>query len=75
MLARSGRDIPISEISVFPLETEIQNDYDSCGLFALNAIDHHFNNSPFLHSDVLPLAQYRMEIALGILQINTVSEF
>lgn len=75
MLRRSKKEFPISDIPVFQLETGIQNDSDSCGLFALNAIDHFFNNSPLLQPDNLLLAQYRMRIALGILQLNAVSIF
>lgn len=42
MICRSGKEILESDISIYPLETGIQKDSDSCGLFALNAIEHHF---------------------------------
>jgi hypothetical protein len=38
MLTQSGREIGIPDISIFPLETGMQEDSDSCGLFALNTI-------------------------------------
>jgi len=75
MLSRSGYDIPESDISIYPLEITIQKDPISCGLFALNAISHHYlqQNSPLLESSVLSLARYRMEIALELLQEGAVS--
>jgi hypothetical protein len=73
MLRRSGKEIPEEDISIYPLATAIQQDFNTCGLFALNAIEHHYFKSPLLQSDVLSLAQYRMEIALSLLQKDAVS--
>ena len=74
MLSRSGKEIPESDISIYPLATTIQQDFNSCGLFALNAIEHHYlQDSPLLQCDVLSVAYSRIQIALGILQENTVS--
>lgn len=77
MLRRSGHEIPRSDISIYPLETTTQNDEDSCGLFALNAISHHYlkQNSPLLQFDIISLARYRMEITLDLLQDDAVSIF
>jgi len=60
MLSCSGYDIPESDISIYSLEITIQKDPISCGLFALNAISHHYlqQNSPLLESGVLSLAHY-----------------
>jgi Ulp1 family protease len=75
MLRRSGREIEISDISIFPLETGMQEDSDSCGLFALNAIGHHYLQwqFPLLESDSISQAKARINIALEILQDDHVS--
>jgi len=76
MLSRSGQGIPESDISIYPLETTIQQDFNSCGLFALNAIEHHYlQNSPLLQLDALSVAHNWMQIALGLLQEGAVSIF
>jgi hypothetical protein len=76
MLRRSGREIPESDISIYPLATSTQQDSNSCGLFALNAIEHNYiQQSPLLQSDIFSLASYRMEIALQLLQEDAVSVF
>lgn len=77
MLSRSGHKIPESDISIYALDITIQKDPSSCGLFALNAISHHYlkQDSPLLKSDALSLAHYRMEIALELLQGGAVSLF
>ena len=77
MVRRSLQEISMSDISIYPLATSMQPDYDSCGLFSLNAIEHHYlqQNTPLLRSDTLSLAHYRMEIALGLLQDDAVSIF
>jgi hypothetical protein len=76
MLSRSGKAIPESDISIYPLATTIQQDSNSCGLLALNAIEHHYlPDSPLLQPDIISVAYYRMEIALQLLQGNTVSMF
>jgi len=75
MLNRSGHGIPESDISIYPLPTTVQQDPISCGIFALNAISHHYlpHNSPLLQPNVISLACYRMELALDLLQEGTVS--
>ena len=74
MLRRSRKDIPESDISIYPLEIATQQDTNSCGLFALNAIEHYYlQHSPLLQSDALSLAHYWMEIALTLLQEGAVS--
>jgi hypothetical protein len=75
MLDRSGHGIPESDISIYPLPTAVQQDPFSCGLFALNAISHHYlpQNSPLLQSDVFSLAHCRLELALDLLQEGAVS--
>jgi hypothetical protein len=77
MLDKSGRGIPESDISIYPLPTTVQQDPVSCGLFALNAISHHYllQNSPLLQPDVLSLARCRLELASELLQEGAVSQF
>jgi hypothetical protein len=77
MHCQAGGEFSFSDISTFPLPTSIQNDPNSCGLFALNSIGHKFlpEKFPLLKSDALSLACSRMEIALGLLQDDAVSDF
>ena len=77
MLRQSGSKVQESQIFISPLETAIQQDSNSCGLFALNAISHHYlqQKSPLLQSDAQSLKNYRMEIALELLQKDAVSIF
>ena len=77
MLKRSGRLMPESDISIYPLPTGVQQDSISCGLFALNAIKHYCfpQNSPILPSNLLSLAHSRLELALSLLQEGAVSQF
>jgi hypothetical protein len=76
MFRRSGQEIPELDISIYQLATSIQQDFNSCGLFALNAIKHHyFQDSPLLQPDVLSVAHCHLQIALGLLQEGTVSVF
>jgi hypothetical protein len=77
ILSRSGCEILWSKISIHPLPTTVQQDQISCGLFALNAVSHHYlqQDSPLLESDNLSLAHCRMEIALEILHEGGVSLF
>ena len=74
MLSRSGHEIPESDISIYPLPSVIQQDPISCGLFALNAIRHHYlpQNSPPLQPDALSPACYWLELALELLQEGAV---
>ena len=77
MLSWSGHGIQKSDISIYPLEIAIQKDPNSCGLFALNAISHHYlqQNSPLLQSEILSPTYYQVEIALELLQEGAVSLF
>ena len=77
MLSQSGHGIQKSDISIYPMEISVEQDPNSYGLFALNAISHHYlqQNSPLLQSDTLSLAHYQMEIALELLQEGAVSLF
>lgn len=74
MLSRSGHKIPESDISIYPLQTKIQQDPISCGLFALNAISHHYlPHAPLLQPDVLSVTHSRIELALELLVEGAVS--
>jgi len=75
MLDRSSHQMPESDISIYPLQIMNQQDPNSCGLFALNAIGHHYlpHNSPLLQPDVLSVARCRLELALDHLQDGAVS--
>ena len=42
MLSRAGTQMPVEDISIYDLATGVQKDSISCGLFALNSIDHHY---------------------------------
>ena len=77
MSSWSGYKVQESDISIYPLEIVSQQDSNSCGLLALNAISHYYlqQNSPLLQADALSLARYRMEIALELLQEGAVSLF
>lgn len=77
MLWRSGIKMLQSDIPICPLMTTIQENYNSCGLFALNAIRHHYlpQDFPLLQSDYLLVVCYRLEIALGLLSESTVSTY
>jgi hypothetical protein len=52
-----------------------QKDNNACGLFALNAIDHHYLKSPLLPSDSIALVGCRIGIALSIISTMTVCVF
>jgi hypothetical protein len=75
MLDRSGHEMPESDISIYPLPTMKQQDLNSCGLFALNAVHHHYlpQNSPLLQPDISSVAHCRLEFALDHLQDGAVS--
>ena len=75
MLDRSGREMSELDISVYPLQTTNQQDPNSCGLFALNAICCHYlpQTSSLLQPDVCSVACYRLELALDHLQDGAVS--
>ena len=72
LFQRSGRNIDSHPVPVCPLPTGCQNDGASCGLFALNAIGHHYLGDPLLPPDQTSLACRRMEIALDLIHKNTV---
>jgi len=69
MFRQSGRELSESDIPIYPLATTTQQDPNSCGLFALNAVGYYYfeQDSPLLQPDALSVAHYWMEIALGLL--------
>ena len=69
---RSNQEAGDGSVLVHPLSTAHQDDGISCGLFALNAISHHYLGHPLLSPDEISLACNRMEIALDLLHANTV---
>ena len=74
----SGRSttLPTSDkITLHQLPTGSQDDSTSCGLFSLNAIAHHYLESPLLYPDPIMLACRRMEIASDIIGSMTVCLF
>ena len=76
MLYQSGKEISEIDISIYPLATTNQQDFNSCGLFAFNAIEHHYlEHLPLLQPDICSLAYYQIKIALNLLQEDTVSVF
>lgn len=70
---RSKQGSKSEPVPVHSLPTGYQNDSTSCGLFALNAIDHHYLGSPLLSPDRMKLVLRWMEITLSYLHGNTVS--
>ena len=72
---RSSRLPTRDEIPICQLPTGHQQDASSCGLFALNAITHHYLNHPLLDSSPINLVCARMEIALDIIGSMTVCLF
>ena len=75
MLLRAGTQMPVNDISIYPLPTGVQQDSISCGLFALNSIGRHYfpqGFPPLQHGD-LSLPRYRLELALDLLQKGAVS--
>lgn len=75
MLGRSGSTIQETQIPISPLEIAVQQDPNSCGHFALNAISYYHlqQNSPLLQSNTQSLKNYWMKIALELLQADAVS--
>lgn len=72
-LIRRSSKLPVGgEIVLGQLSTGQQLDGNSCGLFALNSIAHHYLQTPLLPSDPIALACRRMEIALNIINTMTV---
>jgi hypothetical protein len=75
-LVNRSSKLPVSDkITVHQLPTGHQEDASSCGLFALNAITHHYLKHPLLDSGPIILACRRMEIALDITGSMTVCLF
>ena len=70
---RSDQSPHNGPVPVHSLPTGHQNDSTSCGLFALNAIDHYYLGSPLLPSDRMSLVLRWMEITLNYLHAKTVS--
>lgn len=75
-LVNRSTKLPIyNKATIDWLPTQSQNDSTSCGLFALNAIAHHYLEHPLLSSDPIALACRRMEIVLHIIGSMTVCLF
>lgn len=75
MLSRAGTQMPVDDISIYPLPTGVQKDSISCGLFSLNSISCHYfpqNFPPIQHGDS-SLPHYQLQLALDLLRIGTVS--
>ena len=70
LLRRSKRKA--DSLPVRSLATGYQDDVTSCGLFALNAIRHHYLGHSLLFPDQVSVALMRMEIALDLVHGNTV---
>jgi hypothetical protein len=75
LVNRSSKIPTHGKITLGQLPTGYQDDSSSCGLFALNAIGHHYLGYPLLSSDLVGLACYRIEIALDIINTMTVCIF
>jgi len=69
---RSGRGAGPDSIPIHQLPTGYQDDSVSCGLFALNAIGHHYLDHELLPTDQISLVCARMDMALDFLNGNTV---
>jgi len=72
---KSGRNINTDSILVHHLPTGYQDDSVSCGLFALNAIGHHYLGHQLLPTNQMSLVCARMDITLVLLNGNTVCFF
>ena len=66
---RSGRNLDVNSI---PVHTGYQDDAVSCGLFALNALDHHYLGHQLLPTNQISLVCAWMDIALDLLNGNMV---
>ena len=75
LINRSSKISAHKNITLHQLPTGHQNDGTSCGLFALNAITHHYLGYPLLSPDPIALTCYRMEITLNIISKMTVCLF
>lgn len=75
LIGRSANLPSVESLALKKLETGNQPDASSCGLFALNAIAHHYLKHPLLPSDSTILACRRMEIALDIISTMMVCVF
>ena len=75
MLGRSESTVQEPQIPISPLEIAVQQNPNSCGHFALNAISYYHlqQNSPLLQSNTQSLKNYWMKIALELLQADAVS--
>ena len=54
MSSWSGCEVQESDISIYPLEIVPQQDSNSCGLFALNAISHYHSSKTPLFCSLMP---------------------
>ena len=75
LISRSSKLPTSDKITLGQLPTECQDDSTSCGLFALNAIAHHYLNHPLLPPNPTTLVCQRMEITLNIINSMTVCLF
>jgi len=75
MLSRAGTQMPVDDISIYHLSTGVQRDSISCGLFALNSISCYYfpERFPTLQHGDLSLPQYRLELALDLLQKGSIN--
>jgi hypothetical protein len=69
---RSKQNVDSNPVQIHFLSTGYQDDTVSCGLFALNALDHYYLKYPLLSPDRVSVALARMDIALYLLQANMV---
>ena len=69
---RSSRNISAESILVHQLPTGYQNDSTSCGLFALNAVGHHYLDHQILPTNRASVVGTRMDIVLDLLNGNMV---
>lgn len=74
-LVKRSTNLSAGDTTFGQLPTGQQMDGNSCGLFALNSIAHHYVNEPLLPTDPITLNCRRVEIALNILSTMTVSVF
>jgi len=72
---KSGRNIGTDSVLVRHLPTGYQDDSVSCGLFALNAIGHHYLGHQLLPTNQISLVCARMDIALDLLNGNIVCQY
>ena len=72
---RSKQNMDDNPVPIHLLSTGYQDNTVSCGIFALNALDHYYLEYPLLSPDQVSVAIARMNIALCLLQANMVCIF